>query len=157
MKVSKRFSGPVFAICVVLALAIDLPASATGGPHLAELSGGKLAGMWKGQYRYDDKRLPSKAFTATIVGGKGPAFRGRIEEPRYTRLGLSGRLSASLQGTLGKDGKVRFVKRYLGAAGMSRPVRYEGTLGPVGKTIKGTWRIPAENLKGTFEMTRTGG
>lgn len=157
MKVSKRFSGPALAVCVVLALAIDLPASATGNVQLAEPSGGKLAGIWKGQYRYDDKRLPSKAFSATIAGGKGPAFEGRIEEPRYTRLGLSGRLSASLAGTLAKGGKVVFVKRYLGAAGMSRPVRYQGTLGPAGKTIKGTWQIPEENLKGTFEMSRIGG
>jgi hypothetical protein len=156
MKLSKRFNGPALAACVVLALAVDLPASATGGVQLAEVSGGKLAGTWKGRYRYDDKRLPAKAFSATIVGGKGPAFEGRIEEPRYTRLGLSGRLSASLAGTLGKDGKVAFVKRYLGAAGMSRPVRYQGTLGAAGKTIKGTWRIPEEKLKGTFEMTRTG-
>lgn len=156
MKVSKRFSGPAFAICAILALAIDLPASATGGPQLAEGSN-KLAGIWKGQYRYDDKRLPAKVFSATIAGGKGLSFKGRIEEPRYTRLGLSGRISASLAGTLGAGGKVAFVKRYLGAAGMSRPVRYQGTLGPAGKTLKGTWRIPEENLEGTFEMTRTGG
>ena len=157
MRVSKRISGPAFAICTILALAIDLPASATGGMQVAELSGSTLAGMWKGQYRYDDKRLPSKAFSATIAGGKGLSFKGRIEEPRYTQLGLSGRLSASLTGILGKGGKVRFVKRYLGAAGINRPVRYEGILGPAGNTIKGTWRIPEDNLKGTFEMTRIGG
>ena len=35
MKVSKRISGPAFAICTILALAIDLPASATGRMQVA--------------------------------------------------------------------------------------------------------------------------
>ena len=157
MRWEPSMSGALLAVAVGIGLAVDLPGGTAGRSQAAEAPQASLAGSWTGHYRYNDTRLPPKAFTAAIAAAKGRSFTGRVTEPRYTRMGAAGQMSAVIEGSVGPGGKVHFIKRYQGIAGYGNPVRYEGTLGPKGRTIKGTWRIPAENLKGTFEMTRSGG
>jgi hypothetical protein len=151
-------AGTLLAAAAAIALSIDFPPAGAAGPSsIAEARPGSLAGRWSGQYRYNDRRLPPKAFTAAIAQGKGPAFSGRITEPRFSRTGAAGLMSATIAGSLGPKATISFVKRYVGVAGFANAVRYEGRLAKDGRTIKGTWRIPEEKLRGTFEMRRSGG
>lgn len=116
-----------------------------------------LAGKWRGQYRYSDERVPPKPFEVTIeVDHATKRFSGRVSEPRLTIFGMSGRLSANIEGAIADDGSVRFVKTYGEGSGMTRPVTYEGRLEDDGARFSGTWKAE-EWLTGTFEMTRSDG
>lgn len=68
MKVSKRFGGPVFAICAILGLAVDLPASATGGPAGYEDTIGPAGKTINGTWQIPEENL-KRAFEKSRTGG----------------------------------------------------------------------------------------
>jgi len=112
-----------------------------------------LSGTWKGVYVYTLNNAPAKVnFTATI-SMEGGWFSGRISESNTFGDKTSDRLFADIKGALMEDGRVIFIKKYDGTAGVSHFVQYEGQLDQRQGAIRGKWTIRPD-WWGTFEMTK---
>lgn len=113
-----------------------------------------LTGVWDGLYRYPAGiRTPESAFTAVLFDSTG-ALSGTVHETM--KLGTHDiAASAFLEGRVAGS-SVTFLKTYDGTGGQTHSVSYEGTLGPDGSEIEGTWRIHADFgvITGRFLMIR---
>lgn len=109
-------------------------------PHT---SGGPLAGVWSGKYRYPpEAALPPVPFLAVLVHQGEHEVRGWIREPNT--FGAPGEpfLQAEATGAFDPRKQVlRLTKTYDGTAGQSHEVHYIGRLGEDFQ-CEGTWQIP---------------
>jgi hypothetical protein len=112
-----------------------------------------LTGVWQGIYSYPSPRLPTVAFTATLIEA-GSLLSGSVSEPNLLydpNATLLFSLSGSRNGTA-----VHFVKTYLGSGPHYRhPIVYDGAVNGDTTEIEGRWRIPGD-WSGRFLMTRSG-
>ncbi len=142
-------------IVFMAACAVGAGVAAAGAPtraaQMAEANVVDLAGRWTGSYSYDRVRNPAKPFEVNImVRTDENRFSGKMSEPKLRGIA---KLISMINGTMGKDGKLTFVKKYYASSGMTEPVTYRGALAEDGKSIKGTWKTES-GLTGSFEMKK---
>ena len=134
------------------AAASDAPASdPSPSPDAAALTG-----TWAGTYFYalansTGGAVGSVAFFAELTIDRDK-LRGSVIEPNTIGDRSANELRASIEGSIGEDGLVRFVKTYDGTGGVDHSVEYVGRLDPVTQQIDGVWK--ATGGEGRFVMRR---
>lgn len=142
----------IFLMAGAVGAGVAAAGTPTWAPQMAEANIVSLAGRWTGSYSYDLVRNPAKPFEVNIVVRTDEnRFSGKMSEPK---LHSNVRLLSMIYGTMGKDGKRSFVKKYDAGSGMTEPVTYRGALAEDGKSITGTWKTES-GLTGSFEMKKT--
>ncbi len=112
-----------------------------------------FTGSWRGAYAYTlSNNKVTVDFTA-VISMEGGWFSGRISEPNTFGDKTSDKLYANIRGALMEDGRVIFLKKYDGTAGVSHFVLYEAQLDQSRGTVRGKWSIRPD-WWGTFEMTK---
>jgi hypothetical protein len=115
-----------------------------------------LTGTWAGTYFYSMSNstggaVGSVAFFAELTIDRDKV-RGSVIEPNTIGDRSSNELRANIEGTIGEDGVVRFVKTYDGTGGVAHSVEYVGRLDHVTQQIDGVWK--ATGSEGRFIMRR---
>jgi hypothetical protein len=111
-----------------------------------------LTGSWRGAYSYVMTEGAPVNFTVTILM-EGGWFSGKISEPNTFSDKTSDQLYANIRGAVMEDGRVIFLKKYDGTAGVSHFVQYEGYLDQRQGVIRGKWLIRPD-WWGTFQMKK---
>jgi hypothetical protein len=115
-----------------------------------------LTGTWAGTYFF-----PMTNATGGTVGSvtffaeltiDGDKLRGSVIEPNTIGDRTTNELRAKIEGTIGEDGLVRFVKTYDGTGGVDHRVEYVGRLDVVTQQIEGVWKVTGS--EGRFVMRR---
>lgn len=141
----------VLLVAGAVGAGVAVAGTPTRAPQVAEANIVTLAGKWTGSYSYDRVRNPAKPFEVNImVRTDKNRFSGKMSEPK---LRSNAKLISMINGTMGKDGKLSFVKKYYPSSGMTEPVTYRGALAEDGKSITGTWKTES-GLTGSFEMKK---
>jgi hypothetical protein len=110
-----------------------------------------LTGRWLGRYDYEGAAEPVP-FEVDLHDAGG-SLTGDMSEPNSFRPDQGSVLSAVLNGDH-NDGRVSFVKRYLGFDQGDHP-RYQGELNRARTRIEGRWHFPkSPTLSGRFVMMR---
>ncbi len=115
-----------------------------------------LTGTWQGTYFFSMTNatggaVGSVAFFAELTID-GHALRGSVTEPNTIGDRTTNELRAKIEGTIGEDGLVRFVKTYDGTGGVDHRVEYVGRLDVVTQQIEGVWKVTGS--EGRFVMRR---
>lgn len=128
------------------------PPAPTPSPDAAALTG-----TWAGTYFF-----PMTNATGTTVGSvaffaeltiDGGSMSGSVVEPNTIGDRTTNELRAKIEGTIGEDGLVRFVKTYDGTGGVDHRVEYVGRLDVVTQQIEGVWKVTGS--EGRFVMRRS--
>ncbi|MFA5141078.1 MAG: hypothetical protein WC728_17765 [Elusimicrobiota bacterium] len=144
----------------LLTAVLLLGGSAAANAEVVQYSGGggpTVAGTWDGIYLY-----PEVDASGTPVGKPPVRFHaeftqygldigGRITEPAtFGAAGTPTLYANVMDGKMGEDGSIRFIKRYDGTGGVEHDVLYQGFISPDGQQINGAWSIG--EWKGTFRL-----
>ena len=139
-----------------LATPQDRVVAGSKGPNPALISGG-----WRGKYFYragtELASLPAVDFQMRL-SREDLALFGASVEPRTFNYAPSEvpELIATIHGSITGEGLVRLRKTYLGMAGASHNIVYEGSWNPKTGTIEGKWQSDTSpDWWGRFVMTKT--
>lgn len=111
-----------------------------------------ISGFWVGRYGYGKGWDKAVSFDAEITDDAG-TLTGVITEPNTFDPEAGDLLSASLTGAIA-DGKIDFLKTYVGEGTANHSVHYSGQFHNTENLIRGVWNIG--DFQGRFEMRRDG-
>jgi hypothetical protein len=97
----------------------------------------EVAGLWKGEYQYDDGRTATEIEVTLRVRDRD--LSGEMSEPNAFSTYGPPRLESAITGDVFASGQVVFMKTYSGSE--THSVLYTGAIADGGRRIEGRWRL----------------